>query len=35
MPDLSFEIISAEVAAYSVLPLLIFKMRIVNAGALW
>jgi hypothetical protein len=31
MPDLSFEIISAEVAAYSVLPLLIFKMRIVNA----
>ncbi len=32
MPDLSFEIISAEVAAYSVLPLLIFKMRIVNAS---
>jgi Family of unknown function (DUF6084) len=31
MPDLSFEIISAEVAAYSVLPMLIFKMRIVNA----
>ena len=31
MPDLSFEVISAEVARYSVLPLLIFKMRIVNA----
>ncbi len=31
MPDLSFEIISAEVATYSVLPMLIFKMRIVNA----
>jgi hypothetical protein len=30
MPDLSFEIISAEVAPYSVVPLLIFKMRIVN-----
>ena len=30
MPDLSFEVISAEVAAYSVIPLLIFKMRIVN-----
>jgi hypothetical protein len=30
MPDLSFEIIGAEAAAYSVLPLLIFKMRIVN-----
>jgi hypothetical protein len=30
MPDLSFEIISAEVAPYSVIPLLIFKMRIVN-----
>ncbi|MFL5706390.1 MAG: DUF6084 family protein [Ktedonobacteraceae bacterium] len=32
MLDLSFEIISAEVAAYSVLPMLIFKMRIVNAS---
>lgn len=31
MPDLSFEIISAEVVTYSVLPLLNFKMRIVNA----
>jgi hypothetical protein len=30
MPDLSFEIISAEVAPYSVIPLLIFKMRIVS-----
>jgi hypothetical protein len=30
MPDLSFEIISAEVEAYSVLPTLIFKMRIAN-----
>lgn len=30
MPDLSFEIIGAEVEAYSVLPLLIFKMRITN-----
>jgi hypothetical protein len=30
MPDLSFEVINAEVAAYSVLPLLIFKMRIAN-----
>jgi hypothetical protein len=30
MPDLSFEIISAEVAPYSVIPLLNFKMRIVN-----
>ena len=32
MPDLSFEIIGAEVATYSVLPLLNFKMRIVNAS---
>jgi len=31
MPDLSFEVISAEVAAYSALPTLNFKMRIVNA----
>jgi hypothetical protein len=31
MPDLSFEVINAEVAAYSVLPMLIFKMRIANA----
>lgn len=30
MPDLNFEVISAEVAPYSVIPLLIFKMRIVN-----
>ena len=32
MPDLSFEVIGAEVAAYSALPLLNFKMRIVNAN---
>ncbi len=32
MPDLSFEIIGAEVVTYSVLPLLNFKMRIVNAS---
>lgn len=32
MPDLSFEIISAEVVTYSVLPMLNFKMRIVNAS---
>jgi Family of unknown function (DUF6084) len=31
MPDLSFEVISAEVEAYSMIPTLIFKMRIVNA----
>ena len=31
MPDLSFEVVNAEVAAYSVLPTLIFKMRIANA----
>ena len=31
MPDLSFEVISAEVVAYSATPLLNFKMRIVNA----
>ena len=30
MPDLNFEITGAEVAPYSVIPLLIFKMRIVN-----
>ena len=30
MPDLNFEVISAEVAPYSVTPLLIFKIRIVN-----
>ncbi len=33
MPDLSFEIISAEVATYSMLPMLIFKMRIANEDA--
>ena len=33
MPDLSFEILSAEVAPYSVLPMLVFKMRIVNEYA--
>ncbi|GAC1429586.1 MAG: DUF6084 family protein [Ktedonobacteraceae bacterium] len=33
MPDLSFEILSAEVATYSMLPMLIFKMRIVNEHA--
>ena len=32
MPDLSFEVISAGVEAYSVLPTLIFKMRITNAS---
>ena len=32
MPDLSFEVISAEVEAYSVLPTLIFKMRITNVS---
>ncbi len=30
MPDLSFEIISAEVVAYSMLPMLSFKMHITN-----
>ncbi len=30
MPDLSFEVINAEVETYSVLPLLNFKMRIAN-----
>jgi hypothetical protein len=30
MPDLSFEVIDAEAAVYSVLPTLIFKMRISN-----
>ena len=30
MPDLNFEVISAEVAVYSVLPMLIFKLRITN-----
>ena len=30
MPDLSFEITGAEVVPYSVLPTLIFKMRIAN-----
>ena len=33
MPDLNFEILSAEVATYSMLPMLIFKMRIVNEYA--
>ena len=32
MPDLSFEVIGAEASAYSVLPMLIFKMRIANAN---
>ena len=32
MPDLSFEVIGAEAAPYSVLPMLIFKMRIANAN---
>jgi hypothetical protein len=31
MPDLSFEVSGAEAAAYSLLPMLIFKMRIANA----
>jgi len=30
MPDLSFEVISAEVEAYSVLPMLVFKLRIID-----
>ena len=30
MPDLSFEVIGAEAAPYSALPMLIFKMRIAN-----
>src|SRR5436305_14788287 len=30
MPDLSFEVIGAEVAAYSILPMLNFKLRIEN-----
>ena len=30
MPDLNFEITGADVAPYSVLPTLIFKMRISN-----
>ena len=32
MPDLNFEIIGVEVAAYSLLPLLNFKMRIANVS---
>jgi hypothetical protein len=32
MPDLSFEVTSAEVVPYSALPLLNFKMHIVNAN---
>ena len=32
MPDLNFEIISAEVAVYSVLPLINFKLQIANVG---
>lgn len=32
MPDLSFEITGAEAASYSVLPMLIFKMRIANTN---
>jgi hypothetical protein len=32
MPDLSFEVIGAEAVVYSVLPTLLFKMRIVNAS---
>jgi hypothetical protein len=31
MPDLSFQIVSAEAVAYSALPMLSFKMRIVSA----
>lgn len=31
MPDLSFEVIGAEVVPYSILPLLTFKMQILNA----
>jgi len=32
MPDLSFEVTGAEAAIYSVLPMLIFKMRIANVS---
>ncbi len=32
MPDLNFEVIGAEVATYSVLPLLNFKMQITNTN---
>lgn len=32
MPDLSFEVVGAEVAAYSMIPMLIFKMRITNTN---
>ncbi len=32
MPDLSFEVAGAEAAIYSVLPMLIFKMRIANVS---
>lgn len=31
MPDLSFEIVDVEIPAYTVLPMLIFKMRVLNA----
>ncbi len=33
MPDLSFEVLSAEVVAFSATPLLAFKLRIANADA--
>ncbi len=33
MPDLNFEILNAEVELYSVLPLINFKLRIVNGNA--
>jgi hypothetical protein len=31
MPDLTFEVIGAEVAAFAAIPTLLFKLRIVNA----
>lgn len=31
MPDLSFEVIGAEVPAFAAIPILVFKLRIVNA----
>lgn len=33
MPDLSFEVIGAEVPAFAAVPMLIFKLRIANAVA--
>jgi hypothetical protein len=33
VPDLTFEVVSAEAVSYSAAPLLAFKLRITNAGA--